>query len=77
MAKRSPKNRTKEVCTPDAAEVRDVGSDEAEQDEIARLAHESWLERGSPIGTPEEDWFRAEAEVRSRQSKRNLQGNDD
>jgi len=77
MAKRSPKKRTQEVPAPDSAEVMDVGSDEAEQEEIARLAHEYWLERGSPIGSPEEDWFRAEAKVRSRQSKRDRQGNDE
>jgi hypothetical protein len=35
-------------------------------EEIERLAHRYWLERGSPIGTPEEDWFRAEDEIRRR-----------
>jgi Protein of unknown function (DUF2934) len=27
---------------------------------IAKLAYQLWLERGSPDGSPEEDWFRAE-----------------
>jgi Protein of unknown function (DUF2934) len=27
---------------------------------IAKVAYELWLERGSPIGSPEQDWFRAE-----------------
>jgi hypothetical protein len=30
------------------------------QDETARVAYQLWLERGSPQGSPEEDWFRAE-----------------
>src|ERR1700678_2916940 len=28
-------------------------------DEIAALAHQLWLARGGPEGSPEEDWFRA------------------
>jgi hypothetical protein len=35
-------------------------------DEIAALAHELWQERGRPDGSPEEDWFRAARELRSR-----------
>ena len=29
-------------------------------DDIAALAYRLWQERGCPIGSPEEDWFRAE-----------------
>jgi DUF2934 family protein len=68
MAKRSPEKRTQQVVTSGSAEVIDLGSHQAEKEEIARLAYEFWLERGSPIGTAEEDWFRAEAEVRSRRA---------
>ena len=35
-------------------------------EEIAALAHEFWLARGCPEGSPEVDWFRAVAELRSR-----------
>ncbi|MEY2394357.1 MAG: hypothetical protein QOF94_702 [Acidobacteriaceae bacterium] len=35
-------------------------------DEIAALAFELWQARGSPFGSPEEDWFRAEAEFGAR-----------
>jgi hypothetical protein len=28
--------------------------------DIANLAYRLWQERGCPIGSPEEDWFRAE-----------------
>ena len=35
-------------------------------EEIARLAYEYWEARGGEGGSPEEDWFRAERELRSR-----------
>jgi len=34
-------------------------------EEIAALAHELWERRGCPIGSPEEDWIRAEQELKS------------
>jgi hypothetical protein len=34
--------------------------------DIAALAYQLWLERGSPEGSPEEDWTRAVAQLRSR-----------
>lgn len=37
--------------------------------EVELLAFTLWQERGGPIGTPEIDWFRAEAEL-------NTQGQD-
>lgn len=39
-------------------------------DEIAALAHELWEARGCPDGSPEEDWFHAAEQLRSRVSKR-------
>jgi hypothetical protein len=33
------------------------------REEIARLAHEFWAERGQQDGHHEEDWFRAEQEL--------------
>ena len=36
---------------------------ELDQEEIASLAYQFWLERGCPIGSPEQDWFRAEDEL--------------
>ena len=32
---------------------------------LKRLAYESWLERGRPIGSPEVDWQKAEEKIRS------------
>ena len=37
--------------------------------EIAALAHELWIARGRPEGSPEEDWYRAAKELRSRNSR--------
>jgi hypothetical protein len=33
--------------------------------QIAALAYELWLQRGCPFGSPEEDWFRAEDEIKN------------
>jgi hypothetical protein len=37
-----------------------------DQEAIARLAYFYWEERGCPTDSPDEDWFRAEAELRNR-----------
>lgn len=37
-------------------------------DDIAALAHSYWVARGRAHGNPEEDWLRAEQELRSRNS---------
>jgi hypothetical protein len=31
--------------------------------EIEERAYQSWIERGCPMGSPEEDWYRAEREL--------------
>lgn len=36
------------------------------QDEIAGLAYQLWQQRGCPIGSDQEDWFRAENELNNR-----------
>jgi hypothetical protein len=35
-----------------------------DQKEIEQLAYRLWQERGSPMGSPAEDWARAEAQLR-------------
>jgi hypothetical protein len=42
----------------------DVSAPETQQ-EIAILAYHCWQERGCPIGSPEEDWFRAEQSLKA------------
>lgn len=34
------------------------------ENEIAALAYHLWQDRGCPIGSPEEDWFKAENALR-------------
>jgi hypothetical protein len=41
-------------------------SAEPRHEEIAALAHELWLKRGSPEGSSEEDWLMATEQLRSR-----------
>lgn len=38
--------------------------------DIATLAYQLWTDRGSPIGSPEEDWFRAEEELKGKGTSR-------
>ncbi len=38
-----------------------------DQQEIDILAYHFWQERGCPIGSPEEDWFRAEQSLKATQ----------
>jgi hypothetical protein len=38
--------------------------------DIAALAHQLWQARGCPEGSPEEDWFHAAEQLRSRTSTR-------
>ena len=47
---------------PEAVE----GGGHSEPGDIASLAHQYWEERGRPLGTPDEDWFRAEKEIKLR-----------
>jgi len=48
---------------------QEIGQTDPEHEEIERLAIQNWQQRGRPIGTPEEDWFRAEDEVKQHLSE--------
>lgn len=41
----------------------------AHHQEIAQLAYQNWLERADGPGSAEEDWLRAEREVRAKHSR--------
>jgi hypothetical protein len=45
-----------------------MSQDVLDHGEVERLAYLFWLERGSPMGSPDEDWFRAEEELLPRDS---------
>ena len=38
----------------------------AHQKEIAQVAYRMWLERADRPGSPEDDWLKAEAEIRAK-----------
>jgi len=40
----------------------------SEREEVARLAYSYWEQRGRQHGSPDEDWYRAEEEVRRRRA---------
>jgi hypothetical protein len=41
--------------------VRTAATASPTESEIATVAYQLWLERGCPIGSDQEDWYRAEA----------------
>jgi len=47
--------------TPEIVEL-----DPANPDDVAALAYRLWHQRGCPIGSDQEDWFRAEQEIKNR-----------
>ena len=49
-------------------EATDLGTEHRmlDQEAIARVAYFYWEERGCPNDSPDEDWLRAEAELRNR-----------
>ena len=44
-------------------------------EDIARLAYQFWEERGSPFGSSEIDWLRAEQELQARSETAEPVGN--
>jgi DUF2934 family protein len=62
MPKQSAKYDTHAVENqPGDGALPESGSNEI----VAKLAYRLWLQRGSPEGTPEEDWYRAEQLLQS------------
>jgi len=62
-ANRTPRRTT--PSTPAAAPIPTFDA-VAHQKEIAQVAYRIWLERADRPGSPEEDWLKAEAEVRAK-----------
>ena len=54
--------RLHEVTVDDTPGVSAMPPDHTQ---IQALAYWLWLERGSPVGSPEVDWYRAEEELRT------------
>jgi hypothetical protein len=70
---RQPRTATAKTTTPKLAEIKvapakrvaksKATKTNASHDEIAKLAHRFWLERGRQHGYDAEDWLRAEQEL--------------
>ena len=58
---KATESKTKKVTTP----VTSIGPS---PEEIARLAHKYWAERGFQHGQHDQDWLRAERELRGKAS---------
>jgi hypothetical protein len=65
------KHRVTQVTTAKGAaiETDSLPGDPPRQDEIAALAYSYWEARGYNGGSAEEDWLRAEEEVRKRHAQ--------
>lgn len=53
----------KMAARPTSGDVADSAPAAPTHEEIATLAYHYWESRGRPIGSPEEDWLRAERDV--------------
>ena len=62
------KTATKEVEAPAEAATGIAMVKPVSPEEVAKLAHRYWAERGYKHGQHVDDWFRAEQELRSKAS---------
>jgi Protein of unknown function (DUF2934) len=60
------KPRAKVAVSTHKTRTAGVAPSEITAQQIADKAYLNWLDRGSPAGTPEEDWFQAESELLTR-----------
>lgn len=74
QAEKPKRARTRSTTTPrrtagkkaEAAASNGAPCSNVDSSEIARLAHALWEGRGGQGGSPEDDWLRAEQELRAR-----------
>ncbi len=77
MSQRKRDKPTRNAPVHESTAAIALSSGPVEDEEIRSVAHQYWVDRGCPIGTPEEDWLRAEADVRSRRAQsQGLHGNE-
>lgn len=68
-----PQQRTESLQSLDNSPSSGASTSNGEptREEVAALAYQLWIERGSPHGSHEEDWQKAEEQLRSQPMKRN------
>jgi hypothetical protein len=66
-ARKAPAKKTNILTMPNGTHSNSAAQ-LVSHDEVARLAHRFWAERGGQHGKDMDDWFRAEQELRSRAS---------
>lgn len=66
MAKHKIAGRTAVMELPAKRVIQEPPEVTPNEAEIAHLAYSLWEARGFQNGSPEEDWFRAEEELRTR-----------
>jgi hypothetical protein len=67
-AKAPAKSGKKAAPSPGNGHASNVTEFRAPHEQIAELAHQYWIERGGHHGSHEEDWFRAEQQLRGKAS---------
>ncbi len=60
-----PPQRTESRQSIQNAPASGAVKNEPNAEEVAALAYQLWIERGSPHGSHEEDWYRAEEQLRA------------
>jgi hypothetical protein len=58
-------SRVYETARESLEPSRTENGDSNNHSETAALAYQLWQERGCPVGSDQEDWFRAEAQLKS------------
>ncbi len=68
MSKQSKQGSLESVSAVSAQgqTVEAAATTERNEAEVCERAYLRWQERGCPVGSPDEDWFRAERELNGR-----------
>ena len=57
-------SRVMSTPTPQQTTARTSTMSQPTYEQVCMRAYEKWCKRGRPMGSPEQDWFEAEAELR-------------
>lgn len=66
--RKSPAKKADILTMPNGSSQPTSAAPPVPKEEVARLAHRFWAERGGQHGHDMDDWFRAEQELRGRAS---------